>query len=568
MGRKNQSRFTRWVSGGQEPASRKLEQEAVTLVPDKETYQPGDTAQILVQSPFTPAEGLLTVSRSGILYTTRFHVEDGSATLDIPIEEKYIPNLSIQVDLVGSAPRTDDQGEPLPNVPPRPAYATAQLDLSIPPLQRTLSLQATPDQSKLEPGGETTLSVTVKDAKGSPVSDAELAVVVVDEAILALTNYQLSDPLSVFYEARPSYLESTYGRYSIILADPQLLAGAAHDNAAGAVAAAGTLTPAATEAPAMEAPALDESQAQQAPINIRSDFNPLATFAPTVRTGSDGEARVSIKLPDNLTRYRVMVVAVDQKGNQFGTGESNITARLPLMVRPSAPRFLNFGDKFELPVVLQNQTDAPMTVDVVARATNLELDNPGLRVDVPANDRIEVRFPASTDYGGNDAHSGRSDLRGVRRRRDCRTACLYSRHHGGIRHLRRDRRGRGCPICSLSFGCLPTVWRAGDQHLFHCPASPDRRGPLFKVLSLRKFRPTGFANFSGRIPAGCVDSLQGRRFAISRRNGVSRQCRYRPSAWTAKRGWRLPLLAARLRIDPLQHDPCGACPVHRRAKGI
>ena len=137
---------------------------------------------------------------------------------------------------------------------------------------------------------------------------------------------------------------------------------------------AGATAPAATEAPAAEeAPGQDESQNQQAPINVRSDFNPLATFAPTVRTGSNGEARVLIKLPDNLTRYRVMVVAVDEDGNQFGTGESNITARLPLMVRPSAPRFLNFGDKFELPVVLQNQTDFPMTVDVVARATNLEL---------------------------------------------------------------------------------------------------------------------------------------------------------------------------------------------------
>jgi uncharacterized protein YfaS (alpha-2-macroglobulin family) len=95
-----------------------------------------------------------------------------------------------------------------------------------------------------------------------------------------------------------------------------------------------------------------------------------------------------------------MVVAVDETGQQFGMGESNITARLPLMVRPSAPRFLNFGDKFELPVVIQNQTDEPMTVEVVARATNLELDTAGLRVTVPANDRIEVRFPASTLMAG------------------------------------------------------------------------------------------------------------------------------------------------------------------------
>jgi len=70
------------------------------------------------------------------------------------------------------------------------------------------------------------------------------------------------------------------------------------------------------------------------------------------------------------------------------------------MVRPSAPRFLNFGDKFELPVVLQNQTDQPMTVDVVARATNLELGNAGLRVTVPENNRVEVRFPSETVEAG------------------------------------------------------------------------------------------------------------------------------------------------------------------------
>jgi uncharacterized protein YfaS (alpha-2-macroglobulin family) len=51
-------------------------------------------------------------------------------------------------------------------------------------------------------------------------------------------------------------------------------------------------------------------------------------------------------------------------------------------------------------VVLQNQTDAPLTVDVVARASNLELGNAGLRVDVPANDRVEVRFPAATIMAG------------------------------------------------------------------------------------------------------------------------------------------------------------------------
>ncbi|MFN2130087.1 MAG: alpha-2-macroglobulin family protein, partial [Anaerolineae bacterium] len=67
----------------------------------------------------------------------------------------------------------------------------------------------------------------------------------------------------------------------------------------------------------------------------------------------------------------------------------------------SAPRFLNFGDTFELPVVLQNQTDAPMSVEVVLRAGNIALTGPGgWRVSVPAHDRVEVRFPAATDLAG------------------------------------------------------------------------------------------------------------------------------------------------------------------------
>src|SRR5262245_13077196 len=159
------------------------------------------------------------------------------------------------------------------------------------------------------------------------------------------------------------------------------------------------------------------ASAPETEIRTRKNFNPLATFAPVVLTDAAGRATVQIKLPDNLTRYRVMAVAVAGE-KQFGKGESVITARLPLMARPSAPRFLNIGDVFTLPVVVQNQTDAPMDVDVVVRATNAEFmrlftsmilgrndvgnQSPppkgvtttlGRRVTVPANDRVEVRFP-------------------------------------------------------------------------------------------------------------------------------------------------------------------------------
>jgi len=408
MGRMNQSSLTRWVSGGQRPPAREVEQESVMLIPDKETYQPGDVAQILVQSPFSPAEGQLIVSRSGILYSERFQMEEDSLTLQVPIEEAHIPNLNIQVDLVGETPRMDDQGETLPEVAPRPAYASGSLNLNIPPLQRTLDLALTPREVELEPGGSTILDLVLKDANGQAVADAELAVVVVDEAILALTNYQLADPVAVFYQNRPSEFSSTYAREAIILSDPMALAEEVAANMPQAtMMMAMEESEAVVEAPAagmadeaMRSVGSGAGEAAPEPITVRQDFNPLATFAPEVTTDRGGKAAVKIDLPDNLTRYRIMVVAVED-GNQFGSAEANLVARLPLMVRPSAPRFLNFGDRVELPVVIQNQTEEPMQVDVIVQAANVELtQDQGQRVTVPANDRIEVRFPATTQDPG------------------------------------------------------------------------------------------------------------------------------------------------------------------------
>ena len=77
------------------------------------------------------------------------------------------------------------------------------------------------------------------------------------------------------------------------------------------------------------------------PIALRQNFNALALFSPTVKTDSSGHAVMDIKLPDNLTRYRVTAVSVDT-GKRFGKSESNITAKQPLMVRPSAAAVYEF----------------------------------------------------------------------------------------------------------------------------------------------------------------------------------------------------------------------------------
>ncbi|MEO6655108.1 MAG: alpha-2-macroglobulin family protein, partial [Pyrinomonadaceae bacterium] len=428
----NESTLTVWVPGGKTPPKRNVEQEEAQIIPSKKDFAPGDVAELLVISPFTPAEGVLTLRRDGIVKTERFTMKDSSITLKIPLDEKYLPNITAQADLVGASPRTNDKGEVDPKLAKRPAFASGIINLAISTATRKLTVTADPVDKTLAPGGETKVNVEVKDSRGEPVANSEVAVVVVDESVLALSRYVIGDPMDTFYTARGTGTTDYHLRKDILLGNPDDVKKpppAPSSVAMDAVSEFGVATGRGVGG-AMAKPsarmnissgvlnmAKDEAErddrAQQVPdtpINLRQNFNALVLFSPTVKTDSRGRAVVDIKLPDNLTRYRITAVAVDT-GKRFGKAESNITAKQPLMVRPSAPRFMNFGDKIEMPVVVQNQTDKDMAVDVAIRATNAALGSEpgavatgssslGKRVLVKANDRAEVRFPVSADKAG------------------------------------------------------------------------------------------------------------------------------------------------------------------------
>ncbi|MBI4851651.1 MAG: Ig-like domain-containing protein [Acidobacteria bacterium] len=468
--RPNQTQLTLWVSGGKSLPERDLKQEQIQLIPDKKEYKVGETAQILVQAPFYPAEGLLTLRRLGVIKSERFTITSSTYTIKVPIDESYLPNLYVQVDLVGESERvkTDKGGEQDGSVdvllPKRPAFAVGQLNLSIPPVSRTLIVDAKPKQSAVEPGGETVIELNLKDSNNKPVENGEVALFVVDEAILALSGYKMPNPIDTFYAQRSPSVSDTHLRSSVVLAnnkdietqlasneqnipaDKQVLrmeedlrekanrdmsgvAGGVEGGVIGGVV--GDAAPPPPPMPVAEAPAQSaraskmearkiadlpangrgftselkaisviEPKPDGKPIRVREDFNALAIFEAALSTDNKGHAEVKIKLPDSLTRYRIMAVAVAGE-KQFGMGESTLTARMPLMVRPSAPRFLNFGDKFEFPIVVQNQTDAPLSVDVAMRATNATLTSGlGRRLTVPANERVEVRLPVSAEMAG------------------------------------------------------------------------------------------------------------------------------------------------------------------------
>jgi uncharacterized protein YfaS (alpha-2-macroglobulin family) len=452
--RPNQTTLTFWVAGGKQVRARNVAQERLELIPDKKEYTPGNTAEILIQAPFFPAEAIVSWRRSGLVKTEKIEITGPTKVITVPITDAMTPNMYVQVDLVGMSERLDDKGDPDPKLPKRPAYAVGSLNLAVPPKHRTLAVDVTPKHTKVGPGETTSMTVMVKDAQGRPVADAETAVIVVDEAVLSLTGYKHPSPIETFYGQRGSDVRDHYLRAYVKLVNPiaatvtastgtgmgygtggarrnknsgddmDMLANEAPGDSGlalgGALAKDEEAAPARAAAPAPRAEAKADNAKQiaqpvttptmpgqgQAPgptgsaIAIRTNFNPLAAFAPVVKTNAAGMATVEVKMPDNLTRYRIVAVAMAGT-KQFGKGESAVTARLPLMVRPSPPRFLNFGDTFQLPIVVQNQTDLPFTVKLAARTTNAALvDGAGREVTVPANDRVEVLFPAAAEMAG------------------------------------------------------------------------------------------------------------------------------------------------------------------------
>ena len=261
------------------------------VVPDKPAYIPGDIARIRIVSPFPNAEALMIIDRSGIIERRRFILDGLSTVVSLEIQEAWTPNVWIRVELTGKRAIDEEHGATLP------ASADGSTMLSIPPASRRLSVTVRPRDSIVTPGGSTVVDAEVRDWKGSPVAGAEFAVVVVDEAVLALSPYATPDPLLAFYPRRQQSTYATDIRERLYV--PGLMPEGIEGGVAGGVVGG-------------VAGGVQE-------LRPREDFRPLALFAARCVTDESGALHVPVLLPDTITRYRIMVVGAT-KGNQFGSG--------------------------------------------------------------------------------------------------------------------------------------------------------------------------------------------------------------------------------------------------------
>eukprot|EP01101_Sappina_pedata_P003678 TRINITY_DN1484_c0_g1_i2.p1 TRINITY_DN1484_c0_g1~~TRINITY_DN1484_c0_g1_i2.p1 ORF type:complete len:2057 (-),score=813.75 TRINITY_DN1484_c0_g1_i2:105-6251(-) len=425
--RVNSSFKTFWVSGGASVSSAtsdtRISSQNVGLIPDKQTYQPNEVAKVLIQPPFVPCNAIASFwCGDAIIWTKSISIskEEQTHTLEIAITDQHIPNMKLKVDVVGNTPRFDDKtNKPSDSLPPKPAYGSGDLDIKVPFISKKLKVELSPRDPICRPGEETLVEAVVYDSAGKPVDKSEVTLFVVDDAVLSLAGYSLVDPINAFYQERYGGFQTSNNRDSISIQDWNTIQSIIESKVREAeerdrnhmMLETCTRAYACYGAPmAMRDCMLEkccdslgggEGGSEGPEIAVRTNFDSLAVFEAHLVTDSNGKCKLPFKLPDNLTSYRVWAVAV-HSSTHYGIGESSITAKLPLMMRPSLPRFLNFGDVSKLPVVLQNQSPNDLQVKVAARALRATLSQgkAGYSLTLRAGERAEILFETETSLTG------------------------------------------------------------------------------------------------------------------------------------------------------------------------
>ncbi|MCA9980405.1 MAG: Ig-like domain-containing protein, partial [Anaerolineales bacterium] len=352
-GRTHRSSVFFWVSGGDpaqwrpDPASRTM-----TLVPNADEYTVGDTAQILVQSPFTePVQAWLTIERGRLLTQELITLQTSSDVLNIPITLDHAPNVFVSVTAVKGV--TESAENP---------YADLRLgvvELPVSPDPFALNLSIVPQAEQYEPGDTAVFDIVLTNNNGQPIS-ADLTLALVDQALLSLASDNAVNILDAFYGRQP--YRSAVGAGLLMSAeglDLELLenfggmgGGGGGDVVEEAAMAEGEIADDAlfAQSTAMPSPTTTAGRAaanEAGGIDVRTEFEDTAYWQARLTTDENGRATVEIPLPDNLTTWQLNVKAMSDI-TLVGQGDSAITVQKPLLLRPITPRFFTLGDEVEL----------------------------------------------------------------------------------------------------------------------------------------------------------------------------------------------------------------------------
>lgn len=320
-----------WVSSSRYVSWRQQNSNRIDLIANSEDYSVGDTAEILITSPFQgTAQALITVERGDVLYFERVTMESNSYLYELPITENFAPNVYVSVMIVKGVDETN----------PVAGFRMGYVQFNVDPERHELQIEITSNTDRSSPQEIVTYTVQTSDWAGNPVS-AEVGVAVTDLASLSLApdssrpifNYFYSDQSLAVRTATPLTINTDQITQEVL--------DTVKGGGGGAVA--------------------------DGLIEIRGEFIDTPYWNPNIVTDENGIATFDVRLPDNLTTWRLDARAhtLSLDGNLLvGQDTFDLLSTKPLLIRPVTPRFMIVGDEVVLSAVVNNNTSVAQEVVV------------------------------------------------------------------------------------------------------------------------------------------------------------------------------------------------------------
>lgn len=331
----------------------------IALSSDKATYQVGESANILVRSPYA-GKLLVTLERDKVLWSKTYQLGGTTETISVPVIEAALPNMYLVAQLI----RARDSQE---KAAPERAFAVLPLRVDSRRHRLTVDLQA---PKSMRPNGPLEVEIKV----GGAEKRAQVTIAAVDEGVLQITRHRSPDPFDYFLKKRRLAL-ATYDMYSLLLPELELAASGANEGGGGD---------------------RELRRKHYAQVSVKR-VKVVALWSGLVTTGADGIAKVKLDVPDFNGTLRVMAVAFS--GSKFGAAETDVLVKEPIILEPTLPRFLAPLDKIFMPLEVFNGTDknTKIAVEVRTEGGAKILGAKSFDVELAAGGRTSLRFALQSD---------------------------------------------------------------------------------------------------------------------------------------------------------------------------
>lgn len=334
QGREHKSSISRWATGTGDVVWETGTGNELSVVPEKKSYKVGETATFLIQNPYPGARALLTTERYGIQRSWIEVLPESTAVVKVPVTKDHIPGFFFSATVV--SPRVDKPIEGQVDLG-KPAFKLGYAQISVVDPAKQLQVEVKPRAESYRPRESVTVDIAARSNDGT-VHPMEYAVTVLDEGVFDLIRQGRAyfDPYQGFYSLDGLDVQN----YNII----KMLIGRQKFEKKGANAGG-------------------DGGSQ---LDMRSIKKYVSYWNPSIQPDAHGKATITFEAPDNLTGWKVLVIAVT-KDDQMGLGSSSFAVNKKTEVRAALPNQVREGDTFSATFTVMNRTDSARTLTVEAR---------------------------------------------------------------------------------------------------------------------------------------------------------------------------------------------------------